>query len=199
VFDADRILPEFKPLYEQNHDLVGWLTIGGTEIDYPVLQREDEEYYLTRDFYGQENANGQLILDAQCDPFTPSANLVISGHDMKSGKMFGTLQLYASKSFGQKHPLIEFDTLFEKGEYRLVAAFYAWDYQKKDGFQYNVDIRYRLEMEQFLGKLNEVKLYDTGVPVEFGDQLITLSTCSRHTDDGRFVVVARKMRAGEQP
>lgn len=200
VFDENKILPEYKPLYEQNRDMVGWLKIEGTMIDYPVLQRQDEEYYLTRDFYGNNNSSGQLILDAQCDPFTPDPNLVISGHDMKSGKMFGTLQEYASKSFGLKHPIIEFDTLFRRGQYKLVAAFYAWDYQKReDGFRYNVDIRYRLEMLQFLKELDEVKLYDTGVPVAFGDPMIMLSTCSHQTDDSRFVVVARRLRDGEQP
>ncbi len=199
VFHEANILPEFKPLYEENPDLVGWLKIPGTAIDYPVLQREDEEYYLTRDFYGRDNANGQLILDAQCDPFTPSANLVISGHNMKSGKMFGALMNYASRDFGKKHSIIEFDTLFEKGQYRLVAAFYAWDYEKhEDGFRYNTDVRYRIEMVKYLEELGRVKRYDTGVDVEFGDEIITLSTCSYQTDDGRFVVVARRIRDGEE-
>ncbi len=200
VFDEDRILPEYKPMYEENPDLIGWLKIPGTVIDYPVLQREDEAYYLTRDFYGRDNKNGQLILDAQCDPYTPSANLVISGHNMKSGKMFGALMNYASRSFGKTHSTIEFDTLFEKGQYKLVAAFYAWDYEKyKDGFQYNADFRYRIEMIKYLEELGQVKLYDTGVDVEFGDTIITLSTCSYQTDEGRFVVVARRIREGENP
>jgi SrtB family sortase len=200
VFDEAKILPEYQALYEENHDLVGWLKIGGTMVDYPVLQRVDEEYYLTRDFYGRSNDNGQLILDAQCDPFAPDLNLVVSGHDMLSGKMFGTLQRYASERFGRQHPIIEFDTLFSRGRYRLVAAFQTWDYLKReDGFRYNVDIRYRLELKKYLEELDAVKLYDTGVPVEFGDQLITLSTCSTRTDDGRFVVVARRLREGEQP
>ena len=200
VFDESRILPEYKALYEENRDLVGWLKIDGTMVDYPVLQREDEEYYLTRDFYGNNNANGQLILDAQCDPFTPDMHLVISGHDMKSGKMFGTLQKYASERFGRQHPIIEFDSLFWQGRYRLIAAFQTWDYHKRaDGFRYNVNIRYRLELMKYLEELDQIKLYDTGVPVEFGDQLITLSTCSTQTDDGRFVVVARRLREGESP
>ncbi len=200
VFDESRILPEYKALYEENRDLVGWLKIDGTMVDYPVLQRADEEYYLTRDFYGNANANGQLILDAQCDPFKPDVNLVISGHDMKSGKMFGTLQRYASERFGEQHPIIEFDTLFWRGRYRLVAAFQTWDYLKReDGFRYNVDISYRLELINYLEALDQIMLYDTGVAVEFGDQLITLSTCSTQMDDGRFVVVARRLREGELP
>ncbi len=198
VFDEDRILPEYRPMYEINHDMVGWLKIEGTTIDYPVLQRNDEAYYLTRDFYGRNNKNGQLILDAQCDAFEPSANLVISGHNMKSGAMFGSLQQYASRGFGRKHPILEFDTLFERNRYRLVAAFYAWDYEKRgDGFRYNADITYRLEMIRFLEELDQIKLYDTGVTVEFGDRLITLSTCSNETDDGRFVIVARLLREDE--
>jgi len=200
AFDEDRILPEYKPLYEENRDLVGWLRIDGTVIDYPVLQREDEEFYLTRDFYGRKNANGQLILDAGCDPFAPSLNLVISGHNMKSGKMFGGLQSFARAEFARRHPVIEFDTLFRRGQYRVVAAFYTWDYEARpDGFRYNVDIRYRRQLSSFLEQLDALKLYDTGVSVEFGDELIILSTCSYQTGDGRFAVVARRLRPGEQP
>jgi sortase B len=168
-------------------------------VDYPVLQRRTRILPDPR-LYGNNNANGQIILDAQCDPYTPDVNLVISGHDMKSGKMFGTLQRYASERFGKQHPIIEFDTLFRHGRYRLVAAFETWDYRMREGgFRYNVDIRYRLELKQYLEQLNQINLYDTGVPVEFGDELITLSTCSTQTDDGRFVVVARRLREGEQP
>jgi len=198
VFVEANILPEYRELYEQNADLVGWLKIDGTLIDYPVLKSDDEEYYMTRDFFGRKNYNGQLILDANCDPFTPSVNLVISGHNMKSGKMFGRLQYYASSDYARKHPIIEFDTLFRQGEYRLVAAFYTWDYEAREGgFQYNVNIQYRRQMTAFLEKLDEIKLYDTGVSVEFGDELLMLSTCSYQTGDGRFVVVARRLRPGE--
>jgi sortase B len=199
VFDEDNILLEYKQVYAQNEDLIGWLRIEGAQIDHPVLQRKgDDEYYLTRDFYGKKNDNGQLILEAGCDPFEPSMNLVISGHNMKSGKMFGRLQRYASRDFGLKHAIIEFDTLFEKNRYALVAAFYTWDYAVREGgFRYNVDIRYKRELDSFLKQLDEHKLYDTGVSVEFGDQLIMLSTCSYQTDEGRFVVVARRIRPGE--
>lgn len=198
VFDEEKILAEYKPLYAENQDAVGWLKIAGTPVDYPVLQRDDEEYYLTRDFYGRKNANGQLILSAECDPYTPSLNLVISGHNMKSGKMFGCLQNYASAGFARKNPVIEFDTLFRRGRYRVVTAFYTWDYQAREGgLRYNVDIRYRRQMTTFLEQLEPLKLYDTGVSVEFGDELLMLSTCSNQTDDGRFVVIARRERPGE--
>lgn len=200
VFDETKILPEYRPLYEINHDLVGWLKIDGTSIDYPVLQRDDEAFYLSHDFYGKTNVNGQLILDAGCDPYTPSLNLVISGHNMKSGKMFGSLQSFASASFARKHPVIEFDTLFRKGRYFVVTAFYTWDHEaREDGFRYNVDIRYSLQLSMFLDQLEPLKLYDTGVSIEFGDELIMFSTCSYQTDDGRFVVIARRARPDEEP
>ena len=91
LLDDELILPQYREIYKENNDLVGWLYIPNTDIDYPVLQNEDNEYYLHRDFYGNENKNGQLILDSKCDAWTPSYNLVVSGHNMKHGLMFGTL------------------------------------------------------------------------------------------------------------
>jgi sortase B len=199
VFDETKILAEYKPIYEKNHDMVGWLKIDGTPIDYPILQRVDEEYYLTHDFFQKKNANGQLILDAACDPYAPSLNLVISGHNMKSGKMFGNLQSYASERFARKHPFIEFDTLFRRGRYLVVTAFYTWDHEaREDGLRYNVDIRYSRQLGTFLDQLEPLKLYDTGAEIEFGDELLMLSTCSYQTADGRFVVIARRIRPGEK-
>lgn len=193
------ILEECKPLLELNPDYVGWLTIEGTEIDYPVLQTEDEEYYLTHDFYGEENVNGQLILDAGCDIKQPSYNLVISGHNMKSGKMFADLKRYSSQSYWKRHKTLQFDSLYRHGEYVIFAAFYSKDYDvDEEGFRYNADIRFGFEMTAYLDDIDEVKAYETGVDVRFGDELITLSTCSSHTDEGRFVVVARKIREGEE-
>ena len=193
------ILEECKPLLELNPDYVGWLTIEGTEIDYPVLQTEDEEYYLTHDFYGEENVNGQLILDAGCDIKQPSYNLVISGHNMKSGKMFADLKRYSSQSYWKRHKTLQFNSLYRHGEYVIFAAFYSKDYDvDEEGFRYNADIRFGFEMTAYLDDIDEVKAYETGVDVRFGDELITLSTCSSHTDECRFVVVARKIREGEE-
>ena len=198
-FDESAILPELRDIYELNHDLIGWLTIPGTIIDYPVVQVEDSEYYLEHDFYGNSNMNGQIILDSNCDPYTPSYNLVISGHHMQNGSMFGDLPEYRNKSYWEKRKFVEFDTLMARKQYVIFAVFYSADYDEdEEGFRYNADVRYLLDTRHWLEEIEENKLYDTGIDVAFGDEFITLTTCNRVLHkNGRFVVVCRRIREGE--
>ena len=197
--DEARILPELREIYALNRDLVGWISIEGTVIDYPVVQRDDNDYYLDHDFYGNENANGQIILDARCDPYTPSYNLVISGHKMRTGAMFGGLARYQYRSYWETHKLVRFSTLMERKTYVVLAAFLSADYDRDEaGFRYNADIQYRIEAERWLDEVWKNQLYDTGVDAAFGDEFLTLTTCERgHHENGRFVLVCRKLRDGE--
>lgn len=199
TFDPAKMLPELKEIYELNHDLVGWLSIEGTDIDYPVVQCNDSDFYLKHDFYKQENNNGQIILDTKCDPYTPSYNLIISGHHMRNGSMFGNLPLFNDINYWREHKFVEFDNLMERKHYVIFAAFYSADYDEyEEGFRYNADIRYKLEAEQWLYEVEQNQEYDTGIDAAFGDEFITLTTCerSRHKN-GRFVVVMRRIREGE--
>ena len=199
VLDEDKILPELREIYALNHDLVGWIYIPDTNVDYPVVQSADMSYYLTRDFYGNSNANGQIILDTKCDPYTPSYNLVISGHHMNSGAMFGKLYMYRDYDYWQSHKLVEFDTLMARKRYVIFAAFFSADYDvDEEGFHYNVDIQYRIDAKLWLNAIHDNQIYDTGIDVKFGDEFITLTTCDHsRRSDGRFVVVARRIREGE--
>lgn len=192
------IMAECGELLALNGDYIGWLTIDNTNIDYPVLQTDNEEYYLTHDFYGEENNNGQLVLDSGCDIKTPSLHLVISGHNMKTGRMFASLLKYDAKPYWKNNQILEFNSIYRHGRYVIFAAFYAKDYdQDEEGFRYNVDISHAYEMNAYLDEIDKVKQYDTGIDVKYGDELITLTTCDNSTRNGRFVVVARKIREGE--
>ena len=198
VFDEKAILPELREIYELNHDLIGWLMIPGTDIDYPVVQTQDTKFYLDHDFYGKENVNGQIILDPKCDPFTPSYNLVISGHRMNSGAMFGNLNAYAKQEYWAQHKTIEFDSLMQRRRYVIFGVFYSADYDEhEEGFRYNADIRYKIDADNWLAEVAENQIYDTGVDVQFGDEFLTLTTCVKTSYNGRFVVVARKIREEE--
>ena len=197
-FSEDQILPQYREIYELNNDLVGWLCIPGTVIDYPVVRNEDPEYYLERDFYGKPNSNGQLILDSACDVWTPSYNLVISGHNMNSGRMFAQLCNYSSEGFWSNHKTLTFDSLVREGEYVVIGAFFSADYEEtEEGFRYNADIQYRIDATTWLNQVKENSIYQTGIDAEFGDEFLTLTTCQYHRADGRFVVVARRVREGE--
>ena len=199
TLDKAAILPELKDIYALNNDLVGWINIPDTVIDYPVVQAEDGEYYLSHDFYGEENINGQIILDALCDPYTPSYNLIVSGHHMKNGSMFGGLPQYRTKSYWESHRFLELDTLMERKVYVIFACFYSADYDEDEtGFRYNAIIDYKIDADRWLEEIAQNQLYDTGIEREFGDEFVTLTTCDRARHrNGRFVVVGRKIREGE--
>lgn len=204
------IVPEYQELYEQNQDFIGWLRIEGTNINYPVMQTpQDEEYYLYRDFYGEENQNGCLIMDTDSNVgvgdreheyqngSVPSTNLIIHGHTMKSGEMFGDLDLYADETYGLEHSIICFDSLYEHREYELMAVFYSQVfYENQDVFKYYKFFQADTgeEFDDWYNNIKQLSLYDTGVTAEFGDEFITLSCCAYHVEDGRFVVVARRIR-----
>ena len=199
--DESVILPQYRDMYMLNPDLVGWITVQNSDIDYPVVQNEDNEYYLRRDFFGEENKNGQIILEATCDPYTPSYNLVISGHNMRNTSMFSRLvDYYKQKTDWRKHKYVQFDSLMEERMYVVVAAFYAADYaEEEEGFRYSADLQYRIDVERWLDQVKDYELYDTGIDVEFGDEFLTLTTCnSTRRKNGRFVVICRRLREGEK-
>ena len=204
------ILPEYRELYETNQDMIGWLKIEDTVIDYPVMQTpEDEDFYLTVNFYKEPDKNGCLLMDtdshvgsgtAACDyqdGERPSTNLIIHGHTMKSGAMFGGLKKYAKEDYGKEHSKICFDSLYEKREYELISVFYSQVYYQTDQvFKYykffQADIQE--EFDDWYDNIKEMSLYDTGITAEFGDEFLTLSCCAYHVEDGRFVVVAKRVK-----
>ncbi len=190
------ILNQYSELYEKNHDLAGWITIDGTVIDYPVMQCEDNEYYLHHDFYQEESKYGCLYVKDIAD-FDKGTNFIIYGHSMKDGSMFGSLERFRNEAYYLEHPEISFDTLYEERVYQIVAAFPSQVYNVQDKvfkyYQfYQADTQE--EFDYFYENIKALSLYDTGVEAEYGDTFLTLSTCAYHVEDGRFVVVAKRVR-----
>ena len=187
------IQTEYVDLFNLNPDIVGWLLIPGTEINYPVMQSPDwVNYYLYRDFYGQDNKHGTLFVDEMANIKRPSANLTIYGHKMKDGSMFAGLLDYKDEAFYQQNPYIDFNTIYKNGTYEIMAVFITT--ANEDGFPYHLFVDgTREEFDAFVSKCKELSLYDTGVDAEYGDKLITLSTCEHNVANGRFVVVAKKI------
>ena len=199
ALNEEGVLNIYAPYYEQNPDMIGWLSIEGTVIDYPVVRTPgDNEKYLRLGFDGAYATGGTLFLDERCDPGVEkvTANQMIYGHDMHDGTMFGDLHLYAGEDYGKEHSLIRFDTLHEVGEYQLLAAFYTQVYYTTDTcFKYYqfFDAENEAEFNSYVENVKALAEYDTGVSAEYGDTLLTLSTCSDHVENGRFVVVAKKV------
>lgn len=190
------ILPEYALLCQKNQRLIGWVKIDDTVIDYPVMQTVNNEYYLDHNFNQEEDRNGCIFMDYQCDVVKGCDNIILYGHHMKSGQMFGTLNKYSKESYYEEHPTIQFDTIYERGIYQVMYVFRSKVYSEEEvTFKYYQFINAASEKE-FNSAMNEMaalSLYDTGVTAVYGDKLLTLSTCDYQEKKGRFVVVAKKI------
>ncbi|MBD5482876.1 MAG: class B sortase [Lachnospiraceae bacterium] len=190
------VLDEYKTLYNKNRSLIGWLKIDDTNIDYPVMQSPDPNYYLTHNFNQEHDNNGSIFLDPDCDIVHRNTNLILYGHHMRSGKMFGSLDSYSSEAFYEEHKYITFDTIYEKGTYEVMYVFRSRIYNEDEiVFKYYqfIDVDSEQEFYSNMNEMAEMSLYDTGVTAVYGDKLLTLSTCDYREENGRFVVVAKRI------
>ena len=191
----------YRDSFLANEDMAAWLQIPGTNIDYPVMWTpRDENYYLYRDFDKNENQNGSLILDtdSSLDPLT--TNLIIHGHNMRSGAMFGNLTDYEDESYYEDHKQITLYTEEVQRNYEVIAVFRSQVYKKTDQvfkFYKFFQADTQEEFDDFYQNIKALSLYDTGVTAEFGDHFLTLSTCVYHVEQGRFVVVAKEVENGD--
>jgi sortase B len=194
------ILPEYQEIYNENNDLVGWLEIEGTNINYPVLQsdsEEDSQYYLTHSFAKKKDKNGSLFMDYRNDFLNRDTNLIIYGHNMKNGTMFGSLKKYLEKGYLEEHPTVRFDTIYERGTYQVIGAFLSEvSYQDEYTFRYYnfLNAESETEFEAFRVNVMQLDALDKSTfDAEYGDQLLTLSTCNSYTDEGRMFIIAKKI------
>ncbi len=195
--DTPDILAEYEAIYNKNKKLIGWIKIDDTLIDYPVMQTVNNEYYLDHNFNQEEDRNGCIFMDYQCDVIKGCDNIILYGHHMKSGKMFGTLNKYSQKAYFEEHPTIQFDTIYEKGTYQVMYVFRSKVYSEEDvNFKYYQFINAGSEKEfnSYINEMSALSLYDTGVTAAYGDELLTLSTCDYQETKGRFVVVAKRVK-----
>ena len=194
--EPKEVLDEYKNLLNKNKKLIGWLKIDDTNIDYPVMQTVNNEYYLDHNYTQEYDKNGSIFLDKDCDITNPGTNMIIYGHHMKSGKMFGNLDKYSSKKYYEEHPVIQFDTIYEEGIYQIMYVFRSRIYNEDEiVFKYYqfFEAATPEEFDSTMQEMANISLYDTGVTATYGDKLITLSTCDHAEEDGRFVVVAKKV------
>lgn len=189
------VLDKYRSLYEENSDFAGWISIEGTKIDYPVMRNSVENYYLNHDFYGNESRYGCLFVKNAADIDTPGTNFIVYGHNMKDGSMLGELDGYTGREFYEVHRQIVFETLTERRVYEVLAAFSTELSEAGNSFRYYEFYQADTEEEflDFYDHIKKLSMYDTGVTAEFGDTFLTLSTCDNRTENGRFVVVAKRV------
>ncbi|MBQ1400822.1 MAG: class B sortase [Firmicutes bacterium] len=197
------VLPEYVKLYKRNHDLLGWIKIPGTKLDYPVMQtagkNEDPEFYLRRNFKKEYKISGTPFMDAKSDIFLPTSNWIVYGHNMNNGTMFADLTNYDDPAFFKEHRYIYFDTIYKKGVYKVFAGARTQVYSKDyDGFAYYnyPAITDEDEYDEYVENVKEISTVKKKNTPHYDQQLLTLSTCSYHLSDnslGRYIVVAKEV------
>ena len=186
---------KFADFIKQNSDFAGWIKIDGTLIDYPVMfSPAQPDYYLHHDFEKNDSLSGIPYIGKECS--INCDNTIIYAHNMKNGTMFAGLLKYTDESFFKNHRYIEFDTLEGDGTYEIIAVF-----REKVHYRDETDVfRYynycgelsEQDFNTYIENIKRLSLYETGKTAIYGQKLITLSTCSYHTENGRFVVVGVK-------
>ncbi|MBR4343328.1 MAG: class B sortase [Lachnospiraceae bacterium] len=188
---------KYKSLYEENKDFAGWIKIEGTKIDYPVMQTpSDEEYYLHRNFKKLSSDEGLPFIDARSDIVRPSSNIIIYGHNMKSGDMFADLLKYDDYDFYSEHQTIVFDTIFAEGTYTVISVFrtdVSDDSNEDFKFYKFINNTSSYPLSKYLSEIKSCSKHSIPFDPEKVTGLITLSTCEYTKKDGRFVIVAAKM------
>lgn len=195
VVEESDILFGYRSLYSINNDMVGFIEIPGTSIRYPVVQSiYESNYYLRRNFLKVNATCGTIYVREACDVNKPSDNVTIYGHKMTNGTMFADLHKYKKQSFWEDYRYIYFDTLTEQHAYEIFAVFQI-SANRADSFNYHLfdDAKSQAEFDEFVNTCKVLSYYDTGITPKYGEKLITLSTCDKDIDDGRFVVVARRV------
>ena len=194
------ILSKYEKLHRQNSDMVGWIKIEDTNINYPVMQTEinDPNFYINKDFEKKESVSGTPFIDSRCT--LESENIIIYSHNMKNGTMFGGLTKYKQKEYYENHRIISFDTIYEERKYEIIAVVLSKVvYSKKSTektfeFYSYIELDTEEEFNEYVAALKKQSQYETGVSAEYNDNLITLVTCNYHTEDGRLLVVAKQIQ-----
>ncbi len=193
----------YSYLYALNQDLVGWLNIPGTNLDVQVVQAEDNDYYLRRDFYGKSSRYGCPYMDYKNDSKYLDDNTVIYGHHMTDGLIFSNLDKYKTLEGYKESPIIVYNTLYDTYYFKVFAAFYINATPADDNnyfFNFMItDFSTDERFSKFVDELEKRSVIDTGVSVQPDDKLLTLVTCTYEFNDARFVVVGRMVRENEDP
>lgn len=185
-------------LKQINNDIIGWIEIENTKINYPILQTDNNDFYLTHDYKKEKNKYGSIYLKDGCNIDDVNSNLIIYGHNMKDEEMFNTLLNYKNKKYYDENKIVKIETENEKREYEIIAAFKSRVFYKdeKNVFRYYNYLKFNSESEYntYLKNIKKIQLYDTGVTSNYGEQLLTMITCEYSQENGRMVVVAKRIK-----
>lgn len=180
----DPVQIDFQKLRDINPDVVGWITIDGTVIDYPVVQGTDNSYYLKHLFNGKWNSGGSIFMDCRVSGELSDRHMIVYGHHMKNGTMFSSLSGYKKQVFYNEHPTALF--IQENAIYQI--EFFAGYVSAVDSDAWKVSFADDAEFEQWLYKVQTKSYFDSNIIPAVSDRIITLSTCSYEFENARFVL-----------
>ena len=184
-------------LQKENTDVKGWIKINDTNINYPLLQGLDNDYYLNRNYQKEYSSYGSIFIDKDSNLDDVNSNVIIYGHSMNDKEMFQNLLNYANKEYYDSHKIIEIYTNNEARKYEIVTVFksrvFYQDEQNVFRYYYCHDLSSEEKYNDYVNNCKNLELYDTGIDAHFGEQLITLITCEYSEDNGRMVVVAKRV------
>ncbi|CZT55782.1 Putative competence-damage inducible protein [Eubacteriaceae bacterium CHKCI005] len=200
VSTPEGVPDSFAKLYALNPDVKGWVQIENTGLNYPVVQASDNDYYLYKDFYGNYSKYGTPFFDYRNKLDGTDRNIIVYGHRLINGQMFGALENYKTLKYYKNHPMIQMDTLDEENQWKIFSVFYASTREEHaPNFDYlRTDFSSDGDFLTFVDELRERSLYDIPVDVQGDDQIIMLSSCSHIFKDARVVAVGRKVRPDEE-
>lgn len=194
--ENDFAVLNFKEVQKINSDIVAWLKIDGTVINYPVLQGEDNDYYLYKNYKKDYSRYGSVFVDYRYDFEKGNQNFLVYGHNNNDDMMFNDLLKYNGKEFLDEHSKINLITSKENSTYKIISVFKSKVYGKDETnvFKYYnyIDLSNEETFEEFSQNIKNKSLYNIEYELEYGDELLTLSTCEYSVPNGRFVVVAVK-------
>ncbi len=187
--------------YASNQDFVGWLKIANTSLDIQVVQSDDNDYYLRRDFYKNTNRYGCPFMDYKNNPKDLNDNTIVYGHHMSDGSLFSNLDVYKNLEGYKKSPIIQFSTLYQDYQFKVFAVFLSTSSPSTDnGFNYMItDFATDEKFTSFINEVRTRSIINTDVTVNPDDKIITLVTCAKDFDDARLVVMGRLVRDNENP
>ncbi len=190
-----QILEEYKSLYKKNNDLYGWITIEGTDIDFPVMfTPKDPNFYEDKNLEKEVCKSGGWWVWIDGRTTQDTENTIIYGHNMRYGEMFGSLKKYKKQDFYQKYKYIQFDTLYERGTYEIISVVTTKYYEEDEGyyqFYDHVELDSAKEFQEYVDNAKKNECYPIETTAEFGDCLITLTTCDGYNNEILLIIAKR--------
>lgn len=194
----NELIEKVKALQNENEDIKAWIKINDTNINYPVVQANDNDYYLYRNYKKEKSNYGSIFIDCNSNIENQNSNIIMYGHNMKDGSMFKDLLKYTDEEYYKNHKYIEFATSTNSNTYEIIAVFKSRIFYKNENnvFRYYqcTDLNNEENYNYYIDNCKKLSFYNTGVDAKYGEQIITLITCEYSSENGRMVVVAKKTK-----